>query len=167
MVNLGMSLLRGGRSAMIKHIWAINLSRFFFFKETTWCENLSELGLWIQKWSEVAQSCPTLCNPMDCSPLSSSVHGIFQAWILEWVTISFSRGSSRPRDRTQVSSIVGRRFTVWATREALWIQPGIFRERQQQLTFTQCPFEVGCYMTISTQPQFLFLACVEKRGMSD
>ena len=69
--------------------------------------------------TEVAQSCPTLCDPMDCSPAGSSVHGIFQAWILEWVAVSFSRGSSWPRDRTQVSRIVGRSFTVWATREAL------------------------------------------------
>ena len=65
---------------------------------------------------EVAQSCPTLCNPMDCSLPGSSVHGIFQARILEWIAISFSR-SSRPRDWTQVSSFVGRCFTVWATRE--------------------------------------------------
>ena len=48
--------------------------------------------------SEVAQSCPILCDPMDCSLSASSVHGIFQARILEWVAISFSRGSSRPRD---------------------------------------------------------------------
>ena len=44
--------------------------------------------------SEVAQSCPTLCNPMDCSPPGSSVHGIFQARVLEWVAISFSGGPS-------------------------------------------------------------------------
>ena len=56
---------------------------------------------------------------MDCSPPGSSTHRILQARVLEWVAISFSRGSSRPRDRTQVSRIVGRRFTVWATREAL------------------------------------------------
>ena len=56
--------------------------------------------------SEVAQSCPTLCDPVHCSPPSSSVHGIFQARVLEWVAISFSRGSSRPRDQTQVSCIV-------------------------------------------------------------
>ena len=68
-------------------------------------------------WSEVTQSCPTLCDPMDCSPPGSSVHGIFQAWILEWGAISFSRGSSRPRDGTWVSCIVGRRFIAWATRE--------------------------------------------------
>ena len=55
---------------------------------------------------------------MDCCPPGSLVHGIFQAWILEWVAISFSRGSSRPWDWIQVSSIVGRRFTIWATREA-------------------------------------------------
>ena len=65
--------------------------------------------------SEVSQSCPTLCDPMDCSPPGSSVHGIFQARILEWVAISFSRGSSRPRDWTWVSHITGRRFTIKAT----------------------------------------------------
>ena len=51
----------------------------------------------------VAQSCPTLCDPMDCSPPGSSVHGIFQARILEWVAISFSRGFFQPRDRARVS----------------------------------------------------------------
>ena len=70
--------------------------------------------LWIPEkmWtkSEVAQSCPTLCNPMDCSLSGSSVHGIFQAKVLVWVAISFSRGSSRPRDWTQVSCIAGRFF---------------------------------------------------------
>ena len=66
---------------------------------------------------EVTQSCPTLCNPMDCSLLGSSVHRIFQARVLEWIAISFSRGSSQPRDWTWVSCIVDRRFTVWATRE--------------------------------------------------
>ena len=70
------------------------------------------------KWSEVAQSCPTLGDPMDCSLPGSSVHGIFQAIVLEWIAISFSRGSSQPRDRTQVSHIVDRHFTVWATKIA-------------------------------------------------
>ena len=73
----------------------------------------------MQKWSEVAQPCPTLCDPMDCSLPGSSVHEIFQARVLEWGAISFSRGSSRPRDRTWVSCIVGGCFTVWATREAM------------------------------------------------
>ena len=58
----------------------------------------------------IAQSCQTLGNPMDCSPPGSSVHGILQARILEWVAISVSRGSSHPRDQTQVSCIAGRFF---------------------------------------------------------
>ena len=52
----------------------------------------------VHVWSEVAQSCPTLCNPMDCSLPCSSIHGIFQARVLEWVAIFFSRGSSQPKD---------------------------------------------------------------------
>ena len=73
----------------------------------------------IVKWrSEVSQSCPTLCDPMGCSLPGFSIHGIFQARVLEWLAISFSRGSSRPRDWTQVSRIGGRRFNLWATRKA-------------------------------------------------
>ena len=64
------------------------------------------------KWSEVAQSCPTLCDPMDYSPPGFSVHGIFQAIVLEWVAISFSRRSSWPRDWTPVSLTVSRHFTT-------------------------------------------------------
>ena len=64
---------------------------------------------------EVAQSCPTPCDSTDYSLPGSSVHGVLQARVLEWVAISFSRGSSWPRDWNQVSGIVGRRFTVWAT----------------------------------------------------
>ena len=76
-------------------------------------------------WSEVTQSCPTLCDPMDCGLPGSSDHGIFQARILEWVAISFSRGSSQPRARTWVSCSVGRCFTVWATRNSGY--QGFFR----------------------------------------
>ena len=71
-----------------------------------------------QKESEVAQSCPTLCNRMDCSLPGSSVHGILQAGILEWVAISFSKGSSWPRDQTWVSRITSRHCTIWATSKA-------------------------------------------------
>ena len=63
--------------------------------------------------NEVAQSCPTFCNPVGCSRPGSSVHGILQARILKWVAISFSRGSSQPKDRTQVSCIAGRCFNLW------------------------------------------------------
>ena len=59
---------------------------------------------------KVTQSCPTLCNSM--------VHGVLQARILEWIAFSFSRGSSQPRDQTQVSHTVGRFFISWDTREA-------------------------------------------------
>ena len=59
---------------------------------------------------EIPQACPTLCDPMDCSLPVSSVHGIFQAIVPEWIAISFSRGSSQPRDQTHVSRIVDRRF---------------------------------------------------------
>ena len=60
----------------------------------------------------VAQLCLTLCDPMDCSPPGSSVHGIFQARILEWVAVSFSGVSSQPKDQTHISCIycIGRRI---------------------------------------------------------
>ena len=61
---------------------------------------------------EVTQLCPTLCDPTDCSPPGSSVHGILQARILEWVATPFSRGSSRPRGATWVSCIVGGFFII-------------------------------------------------------
>ena len=67
----------------------------------------------------LAQSCLTVCDPMDCSPPGSSVHGIIQAKLPAWVATSFSRWSSQPRDQTWVSWIAGSFFTVWATREAL------------------------------------------------
>ena len=74
------------------------------------------IGPTLKKESEVAQSCPTLCDPMD---YVASVYVILQARILEWAVISFSRGSSQPRDWTWVSHIAGRRFILWATRTNL------------------------------------------------
>ena len=62
------------------------------------------------------------CDPMDCSLPGSSVHGILQQRVLQWVAISFSRRCSQPRDQTQVSCITGRFFTEWATREAPYSQ---------------------------------------------
>ena len=63
----------------------------------------------------VTQLCLTLCKPMDCSPPNPSVHGISQARILEWVAFPFSKRSSWPGDWTQVSSIAGEFFNIWAT----------------------------------------------------
>ena len=69
----------------------------------------------VESESEVAQSHLTLCDPVVCSLPGSSIHGIFQARVMEWVAISFSRGSSQPTGQTHVSHIAGRHFTVWAT----------------------------------------------------
>ena len=72
----------------------------------------------------ICSVCPTLCDPMDCSPPSSSVHGIFQASILEWVALSSSRGSSLPRNQTWVSCIECRQTLYhWATWEAPILSP--------------------------------------------
>ena len=72
-------------------------------KSATWCVKVKV---------KVTHSCPTLWDPIDCT-----VHGILQARILEWVAFPFFRGSSQPRDWTQVSHTAGRFFTNWATRE--------------------------------------------------
>ena len=87
--------------------WFFSHTAFYFYEDNA-C------------WKKVSftQWCLTLCD-MGYSLPGSSVHGILQARILEWVAISFSRRSSQPRDWTEVSRIVGRPFTIWATREAL------------------------------------------------
>ena len=100
----------------------------------------------VKSESEVAQLCLTLSDPMDCRLPGSSVDGIFQARLLEWVAISFSRGSSQPRGQTQVSHIAGRHFTVWAAREALRLL----------LCKTQTP-----------SPYSLWLPCLRELGVKD
>ena len=77
-----------------------------------WVVTSDALCVLVTRW------CLTLCGPMGDSPPGSSIHGIFQARVLEWIAISFSRGSSWPRDWTWVSCIAGKLFTVWSTREA-------------------------------------------------
>ena len=89
------------------------------------CPEKGKCCFWAAKMLEkkfeslVSRSCPTLCDPMDWSLPGSSVHGIFQVRILDWVAISFSRGFSRPRDQTWACHIVDRCFTIWATRKVL------------------------------------------------
>ena len=110
------------------NLWEWNLHSLHLTNSEAGLSRFSDLPkfIWVSTWqkvkveseSEVAQSCPTLCDPMDCSLPDSSVHGIIQSRILEWVAISFSRGSSQPRDWTQVSCIRGRCFNLWDTREA-------------------------------------------------
>ena len=87
----------------------------------SWVQIINSMNPLVQmkerKWSHLVMS--DSWNPMDCSLPGYSVHGIFQARILEWVAISFSRRSSRPRDWTCISHLESRRFTVWATREVM------------------------------------------------
>ena len=94
-------------------LWGITIPR-----SSQWTELGENVCMYVR--AKLLQLCLTLCNPMDCSLPGSSVHGILQARILEWVTISFSRGSSQPRDRTWVSRIGGRRFNLWATRQTFF-----------------------------------------------
>ena len=94
----------------------------------------------MSEWvSEIAQLCPTLCDPMDSSLPGSSVHGIFQTVVLEWIAISFSRGSSQPRGGTEVSHIVDRRFTVWATRE---VSSGLYINFISDICLRGCNYTV-------------------------
>ena len=90
-------------------VWYSHL--FKSFPQFVMIHTVKGFGIVDETVSEVTQSCPTLCDPMDCSLPGSSIHGIFQARVLEWVAISFSRRSSRPRDWTQVSHVVDRHFT--------------------------------------------------------
>ena len=100
----------------------------------------------------VAQSCLTLCDPMDCSLTGSSIHGIFQARILEWVAISFSRRSSQPRDWTWVSHIVGRCFTTWATRIAVKFGGGEFTRVNADIgVLSLCWFILGIWGSLGVR----------------
>ena len=104
------------------------------------CINTLILFLW---WvhDKSLQSCPTLCKPKDCSPPSSSVHGILQARTLEWIALSSSRGSFLPRDRTQVScssSIAGGFFTAEPPWRWPQIAPGKNSTKVQALVWIHC-----------------------------
>ena len=103
----------------------------------------------------VSQSCLTLCNPMDSSPPGSSVHGVLQARILEWVAIPFSRRSSQPRDGTQVSYIAGRFFTILATIGHMYI---FFGEMSIQFL---CPYFnwVVCIFDVELYELFMYFEC--------
>ena len=95
----------------------ISFTKFFFPSSNFGGKQSTLFHWWCFNHSVVSNS----CNPMDCSLPGSSVDGSFQATILEWVVVSFSRVSSQPRDWTRVSyisCIAGGFFTDWATREA-------------------------------------------------
>ena len=105
-------------SGLNLHLLYCGQNFYFFFFLTTEPPGKPFYIFTSVQFSSVTQSCPTLCDPMNCSLPGCSVHGILQARMLEWVAISFSRGSSQPRNQTQVSCIAGRFFTNWVTREA-------------------------------------------------
>ena len=102
-----------------------------------------------------------LCDPMHCSLPGSSVHGNFQAIVLEWIAISFSRGSSQPRDQTRVSCIVDRSFTVWATRE-IQGRPVDGSVDGNKIDFT-CRKDASLYLSLLLLPGFKE-QCLEKYG---
>ena len=86
------------------------------------------LWFWCMRARRVSQSCPTLCNPMDCSPPGSSAHGISKARILEWVAMPSSRGSSQSRDRTHISCIGRWVLYPWATRKCSWYPLSVLQQ---------------------------------------
>ena len=96
------------------------------------------------------------CNPMDCSPPGSSVHGILQARILEWVAISFSRRSFQPKDRTQVSCVAGGFFAIWATQEAP-TQPN--KKINVKLTHLGHSTEQSCLVVEEKVEKFFYFFC--------
>ena len=132
--KLGVRLMEEGPHPELQAFVSVGFF-FFFLKIQTrkflftvqWLSYLSGLFL-----SEVlvAKSCPSLWDPMDCSPPGSSVCGILQAKILDWLAIPFSRRSSQPRDQTWVSCTVGRLFPNWATspiqQTQTWSNSGIW-----------------------------------------
>ena len=87
---------------------------------------------------KVAQSCPTLCDPMDFT-----VHGTLQARKLEWVVFPFSRGSFQARDRTQVSCIAGGFFISWATKEAWIMLVSLCKKYKELLNEIKYAFRYG------------------------
>ena len=103
------------KSSCLEHKFAKALknSSMLWNIQVTFILEIKAMILYFKQWSLVkmkrTQSCWTLCDPMDC---------ILWARILEWVTFPFSRGSSQPRDQTQISCTAGRFFTSWASRKA-------------------------------------------------
>ena len=121
----------------LSHSKIIKIIHCCFLLVILWSLSLSNPRIIVNEHSAmlclVTQLCPTLCDPMDCSPPGSSVQGILQARILERVAMPSSRGCSQARDQIQAfCCIAGRFFTIWATREApkmwntSWMRTSLF-----------------------------------------
>ena len=115
LVNFKVCGLCLNKAAILKASSKTNVHCHCFYLALHW-------GTW-QWWRFRRSVVSDFCDPMDHSPPRSSVLGILKARILEWVAISFFRGSSRPRDRTQISLTAGRFFPNWGIREAR--EPGV------------------------------------------
>ena len=126
----------------------------------------------------VTQVYPTLCNSMNCRLPASSVHGILQARTLEWVAMPSSRGSSQPRDWTQVSRIAGGFFTVWATWEARFSLGTLKRfayelvdgrgYESQRLFYPKVheAKTVGCLVVLSSKPHVCLQGLREEEALA-
>ena len=90
------------KEVLLEHRYTYSLS--YCLRQQSW--GIVTVSLWFAWYTKLLQSCPTLCNPMDCSPPGSSVHRILQARILEWVAMPSSWGSSQPKDQTRVSCLL-------------------------------------------------------------
>ena len=134
---------------LLSHVWL-------------WNSPGQNTGVGSVQFSSVSQSCPTLCNPLDCSTLGFPVqhHSWRFHWVsdaiqsshllsspLEWVALPFSRGSSQPRDQTQVSCLSGGFFTSWPTREVLFSTAYKFTVSLLSHDYTFCSLEKGTVMT--------------------
>ena len=113
----------------------------------------------------VVQYCLTLCNPMDCSLPGSSVQGILQARILEWVAIPFSRESSWPRDWPWVPSIASRFLTIWTTRKAPYLQ--IFKCACVSMMFYSLLYLLGNIFFLNISFLFSHLQCASLTSVDD
>ena len=110
------------RTSQWKHYWIRVMCKIRYFKNLEWFQETTDIFvycIYFFCFCLVAKFCLTLCNPVNCGLAGSFVRGIFQARTLEWVVISFSRGSSLPRDQTHVSCTSRQILYTWDTREVV------------------------------------------------
>ena len=153
---------------LISWLWSLSA----MILEPKKIKSVTSVWILIKVKVSVAQSCLTLWDSVDCSLPGSSVHGILQVRILEWVAIPFSRGSSWPMDRTWVSCLAGRFYIFWATRVESFPKKIIWLVWRLSVSFFACSptniekwlghFCEGYYFFMPFQNKKWFLACADK-----
>ena len=141
---------------------------FFFLFEKKCKLNASSLTFVCILGCLVAQSCPTLCEPLDCSPPGSSVHGILQAKKLEYSAMPSFREYSQPKDWTEVSRIAGGFFPIWATRAKFvcgWIHVKKWQMKGFQLGMRRWELHERWYLTLIDMGPFSSLQMVPANGL--